>query len=122
MSNYGLQLREKQKLRRIYGILERQFRRTFAEAARRKGSTGETCSSCSNRVLTTSSTAWASAPRAPARQLVSHKAILVDGKMCTSPGHHCAECGDQRLRQVEGASPHHRCCCAPERIGFPAGT
>lgn len=41
LSDYGLQLREKQKLRRIYGVLERQFRRYYQEAARRKGSTGE---------------------------------------------------------------------------------
>ena len=41
LSDYGLQLREKQKIRRIYGVLERQFRRYFAEAERRKGSTGE---------------------------------------------------------------------------------
>lgn len=41
LSDYGLQLREKQKIRRIYGVLERQFRRYFAEASRRKGSTGE---------------------------------------------------------------------------------
>ena len=74
MSDYGNQLREKQKLRRIYGVLERQFRRYFAEADAPQGlDRRRTCCSCSSRASTTSSTAWASArTRAEARQLVTH--------------------------------------------------
>ena len=86
MSNYGLQLREKQKLRRIYGILERQFRRTFAEAARRKGSTGENLLKLlESRLDNVVYRMGFGSTRAEARQLVSHKAILVDGKMCNIP-------------------------------------
>jgi small subunit ribosomal protein S4 len=50
LSDYGVHLREKQKIRRIYGVLEGQFRKVYKEADRRKGVTGETCCSCSNRV------------------------------------------------------------------------
>ena len=66
-SDYGNQLREKQKVKRMYGILERQFRRYFAEADRRKGNTGETLLRCWNPAWTTSATAWASARPAPKR-------------------------------------------------------
>ena len=86
LSNYGLQLREKQKLRRIYGVLERQFRRTFAEADRRKGSTGENLLKLlESRLDNLVYRMGFGSTRAEARQLVSHKAILVDGKMCNIP-------------------------------------
>ena len=62
LSDYGVQLREKQKVRRIYGVLERQFRNYYKEAARLKGNTGETCCNCWKVVWTTSFTVWASAP------------------------------------------------------------
>ncbi len=82
LSDYGLQLREKQKLRRIYGILERQFRNYFKEAARRKGSTGENLlqlleSRLDNVVYRMSY----GVTRAEARQLVSHKAVTVNGRI-----------------------------------------
>ena len=64
MSGYGLQLREKQKVKRIYGVLEDQFRRYFEAAERTRGITGETLLQLLERRLTTSSTAWASRPRA----------------------------------------------------------
>ena len=60
-SDYGNQLREKQKVKRVYGVLERQFRRYFAEADRRKGNTGETLLKLWKPAWTTSHTAWASA-------------------------------------------------------------
>ena len=66
-SDYGMQLREKQKVKRMYGILERQFRRYFAEAERRRATPARTCCRCSSRGSTTSSTAWASARPAPRR-------------------------------------------------------
>ncbi len=81
MSGYALQLREKQKLRRIYGVLEKQFRRYYKEAARRKGSTGENLlkileSRLDNVVYRMSF----GATRNEARQLVSHKSVLVNGE------------------------------------------
>jgi small subunit ribosomal protein S4 len=79
-SDFGLQLREKQKVKRMYGILERQFRRYFAEAERRKGNTG------ANLLLLLESRLdnvvyrmGFGSTRAEARQLVSHKGITVNG-------------------------------------------
>jgi ribosomal protein S4 len=66
-SDYGNQLREKQKVKRMYGILERQFRRYFAEASRRKGNTGETLLKLLEARLDNVATAWASARPAPKR-------------------------------------------------------
>jgi small subunit ribosomal protein S4 len=79
-SDFGLQLREKQKVKRMYGVLERQFRRYFAEAERRRGNTGANLlflleSRLDNVVFRMG---FAST-RAEARQLVSHKAIVVNG-------------------------------------------
>jgi len=68
-SDYGIQLREKQKVKRMYGVLERQFRRYFAEAERRRGNTGANLLLLLESRLETSSTAWASAR--PARKRVS---------------------------------------------------
>jgi small subunit ribosomal protein S4 len=83
---YGLQLREKQKVKRIYGVLERQFRLYFAEADRRKGITGENLLVMLERRLdnVVFSLGFASS-RAQARQLVRHGHILVDGKKVTIP-------------------------------------
>ena len=83
---YGLQLREKQKLRRIYGLLENQFRRTFAEASRRKGVTGETLLNLLEMRLdnVVYSLGFATS-RSQARQLVRHGHIEVDGKRVDIP-------------------------------------
>ncbi|STP69409.1 30S ribosomal protein S4 [Escherichia coli] len=62
LSDYGVQLREKQKVRRIYGVLERQFRNYYKEAARLKGNTGENLLLCWKVVWTTLYTVWASVP------------------------------------------------------------
>ena len=86
LSDYGLQLREKQKIRRIYGVLERQFRRYFAEAERRKGSTGELLLQLlESRLDNVVFRMGFGSTRAEARQLVSHKAILVNGKPVNIP-------------------------------------
>lgn len=86
LSGYGLQLREKQKIRRIYGVLERQFRRYFAEAERRKGSTGELLLQLlESRLDNVVYRMGFGSTRAEARQLVSHKAIAVNGQVVNIP-------------------------------------
>ncbi|EDY85376.1 ribosomal protein S4 [gamma proteobacterium HTCC5015] len=80
LSDYGLQLREKQKVRRIYGVLERQFRNYYKTAARQKGSTGENLLKLLEcRLDNVVYRMGYGSTRAEARQLVSHKAILVNG-------------------------------------------
>ena len=88
LSDYGLQLREKQKIRRIYGVLERQFRRYFAEAGRRKGSTGELLLQLlESRLDNVVFRMGFGSTRAEARQLVSHKAITVNGQVVNIPSY-----------------------------------
>jgi small subunit ribosomal protein S4 len=85
-SDYGNQLREKQKVKRIYGVLERQFRRYFAEAERRKGNTGENLLSLlESRLDNVVYRMGFGSTRAEARQLVSHKAILLNGNVANIP-------------------------------------
>jgi small subunit ribosomal protein S4 len=86
MSDYGNQLREKQKLRRTYGILERQFRRYFGEAARRKGSTGTNLLQLlESRLDNVVYRMGLGSTRAEARQLVTHGSITVNGKVLNIP-------------------------------------
>ncbi len=85
-SDYGNQLREKQKVKRMYGILERQFRRYFAEADRRKGNTGETLLALlESRLDNVVYRMGFGSTRSEARQLVSHKAIVVNGDVVNIP-------------------------------------
>ena len=87
-SDYGLQLREKQKVKCIYGVLERQFRRYFAEADRRRGNTGENLLSLlESRLDNVVYRMGFASTRAEARQLVSHKAILVNGNPVNIPSY-----------------------------------
>jgi len=87
-SEFGTQLREKQKVKRMYGVLERQFRRYFAEASRRKGNTGETLLQLLEcRLDNVVYRMGFGSTRAEARQLVSHKAILVNGKPVNIPSY-----------------------------------
>ena len=79
LSDYGLQLREKQKLRRIYGVLEKQFRNYYKKAARSHGSTGENLlTSLECRLDNVVYRMGFGVTRAESRQLVSHKSILVN--------------------------------------------
>src|SRR5574344_1903770 len=88
LSEYGLQLREKQKVRRIYGVLERQFRGYYKEAARRKGATGENLLQLlESRLDNVVYRMGFGATRAESRQLVSHKAITVNGKTVNIPSY-----------------------------------
>ena len=81
-SDYGLQLREKQKVKRMYGVLERQFRRYFAEAERRKGNTGANLLMLlESRLDNVVYRMGFGSTRAEARQLVSHKGITVNGEV-----------------------------------------
>ncbi len=87
-SDYGNQLREKQKVKRMYGVLERQFRRYFAEADRRKGNTGETLLQLlESRLDNVVYRLGFASTRAEARQLVSHKAIVVNGHVVNIPSY-----------------------------------
>ena len=87
-SDYGLQLREKQKLRRIYGVLERQFRNYYKEASRLKGSTGENLLQLLEaRLDNVVYRMGFGSTRAEARQLVNHKAILVNGQVVNIPSY-----------------------------------
>jgi len=80
-SDFGQQLREKQKVKRMYGVLERQFRRYFAEAERRKGNTGANLLSIlESRLDNVVYRMGFGSTRAEARQLVSHQTITVNGK------------------------------------------
>jgi len=86
MSDYALQLREKQKLRRIYGVLERQFRKYYKEAARQKGSTGENLLQILEcRLDNVVYRMGFGSTRNEARQLISHRTILVNDKSVNIP-------------------------------------
>jgi len=121
-SDYGLQLREKQKVKRTYGVLERQFRRYFAEADRRRGNTGANLlflleARLDNVVFRMG---FAST-RAEARQIVSHKAITVNGQSVNIPSYQ-VKAGDvvavrekskKQVRVLEALE-------LAKQIGFPA--
>lgn len=87
-SDYGLQLREKQKVKRMYGVLEKQFRRYFSEADRRRGNTGANLLFLlESRLDNVVYRMGFGSTRAEARQLVSHKAILVNGQSVNIPSY-----------------------------------
>lgn len=88
LSDYGVQLREKQKVRRLYGVLEKQFRNYYREAARTKGATGEILLQLlESRLDNVAYRMGYGSTRAEARQLVSHGSILVNGKKVTIPSY-----------------------------------
>ena len=91
LSDYGVQLREKQKVRRIYGVLEKQFRNYYKEAARLKGATGEDLLRLLERRLDDVVYRMGfGSTRSEARQLVSHKGILVNGRVVNIPSYQVA--------------------------------
>ena len=88
MSDFGAQMREAQKAKRLYGVLERQFRRYFKEAERRTGNTGDNLLGLlESRLDTVVYRMGFGSTRAEARQLVSHGAILVNGKKVNIPSY-----------------------------------
>jgi len=88
LSDYGVQLREKQKVRRIYGVLEKQFRNYYKEAARLKGATGENLLQLlESRLDNVVYRIGFGSTRAESRQLVSHKSIMVNGVVVNVPSY-----------------------------------
>lgn len=121
LSDYGVQLREKQKLRRIYGILEKQFRGYYAEADRKKGITGENLLQLLEcRLDNVAYRMGIGASRTESRQIVRHNSILVNGRRVNIPSYQVkpgdivqvAEASLQQLR-IKGA------IAAAEQRGFP---
>ena len=121
LSGYGVQLREKQKIRRTYGVLERQFRKVYAEADRRKGQTGENLLQLlESRLDTVAYRMGFGASRAEARQLVRHNGVLVNGKRVNIPSFDLRP-GDT-VELAEKARGHLRVKAALEAAesrGFP---
>jgi len=121
LSGYGVQLREKQKIRRIYGILERQFRKTYAEAERKKGITGETLlQQLECRLDSVAYRMGFGASRTEARQVVRHNGISVNGRRVNIPSFQCRP-GDI-VEVVSNAKGHLRIKAAAEAAesrGFP---
>jgi len=121
VSEYGHQLREKQKIRRIYGVLERQFRKTYHEADQKKGITGENLlQALESRLDTVAYRMGFGASRTEARQVVRHNGILVNGKRVNIPSFECrpgdvvevTQAAKDQLR-IKGAAE------AAESRGFP---
>ncbi len=100
LSDYGVQLREKQKLRRTYGVLEKQFRNYYKEASRLKGSTGENLLKLlEGRLDNVVYRMGFGSTRAEARQLVSHRAILVNGHPVNIPSYQVSPADVISLRE-----------------------
>jgi small subunit ribosomal protein S4 len=121
LSGYGQQLREKQKIRRIYGVLERQFRKTFTEADRRKGQTGENLLQLlEGRLDSVAYRMGFGISRAEARQIVRHNGVLVNGKRVNIPSYNLRP-GDV-VQLTDAARAHLRVKAALEAAesrGFP---
>ena len=121
LSDYGVHLRAKQKIRRVYGVLEGQFRRTFAEAERRKGQTGENLLQLLEARL--DSVAYRmgfGASRTEARQVVRHNGVLVNGKRVNIPSY--TVCPGDEVALAAGVRGHLRVKAALESAesrGFP---
>ncbi|GIK35251.1 MAG: 30S ribosomal protein S4 [Gammaproteobacteria bacterium] len=121
LSDYGLQLREKQKLRRMYGILERQFRTYYRKATQMKGSTGQNLlkilegrlDNCVYRM-------GFAATRAEARQLVSHRAVLVNNKVVNIPSYQVAAGDTVEIREKAKKQTRIQSALSiASQVGFP---
>jgi small subunit ribosomal protein S4 len=121
LSDYGVQLREKQKLRRMYGLLERQFRNTYKKASQMKGSTGENLLRLLEARLDNVVYRMGFAvTRAEARQLVSHCAITVNRKLVNIPSYQVSagdtiEIGERAREQSRVKSA----LAVASQVGFP---
>jgi small subunit ribosomal protein S4 len=121
LSGYGVQLREKQKLRRMYGVLERQFRNYYAKAAGRPGSTGENLLRfLEGRLDNVVYRMGFAATRAEARQLVSHKAIEVNGEVVNVPSYQCSAGDVVAVREKSKAQARIAAALAiATQVGWP---
>src|SRR5690606_5151320 len=121
LSDYGVQHREKQKVRRIYGVLEKQFQNYYTEAARRKGATGENLLQLLEcRLDNVVYRMGFGVTRAEARQLVNHKAILVNGRAVNIPSYQVT--ADDIIAVRERAKKQGRIqdsLSLAEQLGFP---
>jgi small subunit ribosomal protein S4 len=107
VTDYSIQLREKQKVRRMYGVLEKQFRLYYKEAARQKGSTGENLLRLLERRLDNVVYRMGfAATRAEARQVVNHKLVMVNGKVVNIPSYLLSPGDEVEVR--EKAKNHQR--------------
>lgn len=125
LSDYAVQLREKQKVKRIYGVLERQFRRYYAKASTQKGNTGENLLRLlEGRLDNVVYRMGFAVTRAQARQLVSHKAVLVNGSKVNVPSYQVSagdeialtERGRSQLRVKEAAEVANSFDSRPEWV------
>jgi small subunit ribosomal protein S4 len=99
VSDYGVQLREKQKVRRIYGVMEKQFRNYYTDAASQKGATGENLLLLlEQRLDNVVYRMGFGSTRAEARQLVAHKGVLVNGKTVNIPSYQVREADEIEVR------------------------
>ncbi len=121
MSDYALQLREKQKLRRIYGILERQFRNYYKRAAQKKGATGENLLKLLEcRLDNVVYRMGFGATRAESRQLVSHRAISVNGRCVNVPSYQVKANDVVTVREkAKKQARIQDALTIAEQIGFP---
>ena len=121
---YGTQLREKQKLRRIYGVLEKQFRGYYDEAARLSGSTGENLLNLlESRLDNVVYRMGFGVTRSEARQLVSHKSILVNGTIVNIPSYQVKPGDEIEIREKSKAQLRITAALEiAEQIGFPQWT
>jgi len=121
LSDYGLQLREKQKLRRMYGVLERQFRNYYQAAARRTGATGETLLKLlESRLDNVVYRMGFAATRAEARQLVGHKSISVNAKIVSIASYQCRAGDVVEIREKSRKQLRIQSALAvAAQVGFP---
>ena len=121
LSDYGLQLREKQKLRRMYGVLERQFRNYYQAAARRTGATGETLLKLlESRLDNVVYRMGFASTRAEARQLVGHKSIAVNAKVVSIASYQCRAGDVVEIREKSRKQLRIQSALAvAAQVGFP---
>jgi small subunit ribosomal protein S4 len=121
LSDYGVQMREKQKVRRIYGVLEKQFRTYYKRATQKKGATGENLLQMLEcRLDNVVYRMGFGTTRAESRQLVSHKAIIVNGKPINIPSYQVSPADEVAVREkarkqlrIQGA------IALAEQYGYP---
>ena len=121
MSDYALQLREKQKLRRMYGVLEKQFRNYYAKAAQKKGATGENLlKALECRLDNVVYRMGFGTTRAESRQLVSHKAVMVNGRCVNIPSYQIKPSDTIAIREKARKQARIQDSLAvAEQYGFP---